>query len=49
MRPQPGQIDKTVELAEHMIVRDAPLEAEAVAQRLLHHPPLAIIGRISRP
>src|SRR5271166_1362468 len=31
-----------------MIVRDMPFEAEAVKQRLLHHPPLAHHGRISR-
>jgi hypothetical protein len=30
-----------------VIVRDMPLEAEAVEQRLLHHPPLAHHRRIS--
>src|SRR5277367_5446465 len=41
MRPQIRQVDETVDLAKHVIVRDMPLEAEAVEQRLLHHPPLA--------
>src|SRR5277367_145120 len=40
MRPNLGQIDETVDLAQQVIVRDAPIEAEAVKQRLLHHPPL---------
>ena len=30
-----------------MIVRDMPLKVEAIEQRLLHHPPRAIIDRIS--
>ena len=41
MRPQIRQVDETVDLAKHVIVGDMPLEAEAVEQRLLHHPPLA--------
>jgi hypothetical protein len=35
------QIDKPVNLAQHVIVRDVPLQAEAVEQRLLHHRPFA--------
>jgi hypothetical protein len=31
-----------------MIVRDMPLKAKAVEERLLHHPRSPIIGRISR-
>jgi hypothetical protein len=41
MRPNLGQVDETVDLAKQVTVRDTPLEAEAVEQRLLHHPPLA--------
>ena len=41
MRPNLRQIDKPVDLAKQMIVGDMTLEAEAVEQRLLHHPPLA--------
>src|SRR5262249_52134365 len=41
MRPQPREIDKTVDLPKQVIVRDMPLEAEAVEQRFLHYPPLA--------
>jgi hypothetical protein len=41
MRPNLGQVDETADLAQQVIVRDAPLKAEAVEQRLLHHPPLA--------
>ena len=47
MRPNLGQVDETVDLAQQMIVGDMPLKAKAVEERLLHHPPLAIIGRIS--
>src|ERR1700722_2571251 len=36
-----GQVDEPVDLAQDMIVGHMPLEAEAVEQRLLHHPPLA--------
>jgi hypothetical protein len=36
-----GQIGKPVDLAKQVIVGDMPLNAEAVEQRLLHHPPLA--------
>ena len=41
MRPNLGQVDETVDLAQQVIVRDAPLQTEAVEQRLLHHPPFA--------
>jgi hypothetical protein len=41
MRPQPGQIDEAVDLAQQVTIRDMSLEAEAVKQRLLHHPPPA--------
>ena len=41
MRSQPGQIDETVDLAKQVIFGDVPLKAEAIKQRLLHHPPLA--------
>ena len=41
---QAGQIDKTVDLAKQVIVRDMPLNAEAVEQRLLHYSPLAHHG-----
>jgi hypothetical protein len=41
VRTNLGQVDKTVDLAQQVIVRDAPLKAEAVEQRLLHHPPFA--------
>src|SRR5271170_5371279 len=44
MRPQTRQVNETVDLAKHVIVGDMPLEAEAVEQRLLHHPPLAHHG-----
>jgi hypothetical protein len=32
---------QTVNLAKQVTVRDMPLQAEAIKQRLLHHPPLA--------
>jgi hypothetical protein len=41
MRPNFGQVDETVDPAQHMTVGDVPLQAEAIEQRLLHHPPLA--------
>ena len=41
MRPNLGQVDETVDLAQQVIVRDALLETEAVEQRLLHHSPFA--------
>ena len=41
MPPDLRKVYKTVDLAKQVIVRDVPLEAEAVKQRLLHHPPLA--------
>ena len=40
MRPQTGQIDEPVDLAKQVTVRDVPLKAKALEQRLLHHPPL---------
>jgi hypothetical protein len=36
-----GQVDEPVDLSQQMIVGHMPLKAEAVEQRLLHHPPLA--------
>ena len=47
MRPQSRKINEAVDLAKKVIGRDMPLEAEAVEQRLLHHPPLAHHRRIS--
>jgi hypothetical protein len=47
MRPNAGQVDERVGLAKHMIAGEVPFEAEAVEQRLSHHPPLAIVGRLS--
>src|ERR1700678_2724655 len=41
MPPDLRKVHKTVDLAKQVIVRDVPLEAEAVKQRLLHHAPLA--------
>ena len=41
VRSNVGQVEEPVDLAQQMIVRDMPLKAEAVEQRLLHHPPLA--------
>src|ERR1700729_4252731 len=41
MRPNLGQVDEPIDLAQQMIVGDMPFEAEAAKQRLLHHPPLA--------
>src|SRR3984957_14764677 len=41
MRPNFRQIDEAVDLAQEVIVRDMTLKAEAVEQRLLHHPPFA--------
>src|SRR5580698_10346100 len=41
MRPNLGQVDETVDLAQQVVVRNAPLQTEAVEQRLLHHPPFA--------
>jgi hypothetical protein len=41
MRPNVRKVDETVDPAQHVIVRDVPLEAEAIEQRLLHHPPFA--------
>jgi hypothetical protein len=48
MRPNLGQVDEPIDLAKQVTVRDMPLKAEAVEQRLLHHLPFAIIDRISR-
>jgi hypothetical protein len=47
MRPNLGQVDEKVDLSKQVIVRDAPLQTEAVEQRLLHHPPFAHHRRIS--
>ena len=44
MRPNRRQIDEAVDLAQEVIVRDMTLKAEAVEQRLLHHPPFAHHG-----
>src|SRR5271154_1548702 len=41
MRPNLGQVDEPIDLAKQVTVRDMPLKAEAVEQRLLHHPPFA--------
>src|ERR1700722_19406185 len=41
MRPNLGQVDEPVDLAQQMVVGDMPLKTEAVKERLLHHPPLA--------
>jgi hypothetical protein len=41
MRPNSGQVDETVDPAQHVIVRDVPVQTEAVEQRLLHHTPFA--------
>src|ERR1700735_627635 len=35
------KVDEPVDPAKQVIVGDMPLKAEAVEQRLLHHPPLA--------
>ena len=37
MRPNLGQVDETVDLAQQVIVRDAPLQTEAVKQPLASH------------
>jgi hypothetical protein len=42
------KIDEPVDLAQQVIVRDMALEAEAVEQRLLHHPPFAHHGASPR-
>ena len=44
MRPQLAQIHEAIDLAQQVMVRNMPLEAEAVEQPLLHHPPLAHHG-----
>ena len=41
MRPNRSQVDKMVDLAQQVIARDVAFKAEAIEQRLLHHPPLA--------
>jgi hypothetical protein len=41
VRPQPSQINEPIDLAKQVIIGDAPLQTEAVEQRLLHHSPLA--------
>ena len=35
------KVDEPVNLAQQMIGGDVPLQAEAVKQRFLHHPPFA--------
>jgi hypothetical protein len=40
VRANLGQVREPVDLAQQMIVGHMPLKAEAVEQRLLHHPPL---------
>ena len=47
MRPNLGQVDETVDLAKQVTVRDAPLQTEAVEQRLLYRRRSPIIDRIS--
>ena len=49
MRPNLRKVDEPVDLAKQVIVRDMPFEAEAVEQRLLHHPPFAHHRPISSP
>src|ERR1700722_20754774 len=41
MPPNVRKVDEPGDLAKQVIVRDMPLEAEAVEQRLLNHPPFA--------
>src|SRR5262245_41274658 len=41
MRSYAGEIDEAVDPAQQVIVGDMPLKAEAIEQRLLHHPSLA--------
>ena len=47
MCPNLGQVDEPIDLAKQVTVRDMPLKAEAVEQRLLHHPPFPHHRRIS--
>ena len=49
MRPNIRQVDEAIDLAQEVIARVMTLKAEAVEQRLLHHPPLAIIADLLRP
>jgi hypothetical protein len=44
MRADLRKVDEPVDLAQQVIARNMTLEAEAVEQRLLHHPPLAHHG-----
>jgi hypothetical protein len=37
-------MDEAIDLAQEVIVRNMTLKAEAVEQRLLHHPPFAHHG-----
>jgi hypothetical protein len=41
MPPDLRKVHKTIDLAKQVTVRDVPLKAEAVKQRLLHYAPLA--------
>jgi hypothetical protein len=38
VRTNLGQVDEPVDLSQQMIIGNAPLQTEAVKQRLLHHP-----------
>jgi transposase len=44
MRPNFRQIDEAIDLAQEVIAWDMTLKAEAVKQRLLHHPTFAHHG-----
>jgi hypothetical protein len=48
MPPNLQQIDEAIDLAQEVIAWDMTLKAQAVEQRLLHHPPLAHQGVSSR-
>src|SRR4029077_3648934 len=39
--PNARQIDEPIDLAQHVIARHVPFQAEAIKQRLLHHCPFA--------
>ena len=46
--PNVRQIDEPIDLAQHVTAWDVPLQAEAIEQRFLHHPPFAHHRPISR-
>jgi hypothetical protein len=48
MRPNLGQVDEPVDLSQQMIIGNAPLQTEAVKQRLPLTRRSPIIDRISR-